>query len=238
MPTISNDAYNKYLENKGQSGYRAAILVSETGDVAGGYSLLVASETIPSIFGSVDSFEFDLLNSPVKGKISGKMTLDDKEVEVLHHRDNVYRFEKLKDKTLNFMVVDSPFVGYKFVGTVSYRMNDATADVLRGTYTITPMSADPVPIYDARKWCTETLCFASVVPDDIDSGKTINLSVVQTNAVVTYSAYKIADDKTETAEPSAIVGSVFTAPTTGGLYAIKAEATGYAPWTTTVYVNA
>ena len=238
MPTIANDAYNKYLENKGQSGYRAAILVSETGDVEGGYSLLCASETVPSMFGSTDSFEFDLLNSPVKGKIAGKMTLDDKEVEVLHHRDNVYRFEKLKDKTLNFMVVDSQFVGYKFVGTVSYRMNDATADVLRGTYTITPMSADPVPVMDARPYCKETLCFSSVVPDDIDAGKTITLSVVQTDATVTYSAVKIAKDGKETAEASAIVGNVFTAPASGGLYAITATATGYAPWTTTVYVNA
>lgn len=238
MPNIANDAYNKYLENKGQSGYRAAILVSETGDVEGGYSLLVASETIPSIFGSVDSFEFDLLNSPVKGKIAGKMTLDDKEVEVLHHRDNVYRFEKLKDKTLNFMVVDSQFVGYKFVGTVSYRMNDASADVLRGTYTITPMSADPTPVLDARPYCIETLCFSSVVPDDMDAGKTLNLSVVQTNATVTYAAKKIAEDGTETPDATAIAGNVFTAPAEGGLFAITASASGYAPWTTTVYVNA
>ena len=238
MPTISNDAYNKYLENKGQSGYRAAILVSETGDVQGGYSLLVASESVPSIFGTNDSFEFDLLNSAVKGKIAGKMSLEDKEVEVLHHRDNVYRFEKLKDKTLNFMVIDSQFVGYKFVGTISYRMNDATADVLRGTYTITPMSANPTPILDARPFCKETLCFASVVPDDIGAGKTITLSVVQQNANETYTAKKIASDGTETDDNSVIIGKVFTAPTGGGLYAITVSADGYAPWTTTVYVNA
>jgi hypothetical protein len=238
MPTISNDAYNKYLENKGQSGYRAAILVSETGDVQGGYSLLVASESVPSIFGTNDSFEFDLLNSAVKGKIAGKMSLEDKEVEVLHHRDNVYRFEKLKDKTLNFMVIDSQFVGYKFVGTISYRMNDATADVLRGTYTITPMSANPTPILDARPYCLETLCFASVVPDDIDAGKTITLSVVQQGVNETYTAKKIASDGSETEDNSVIVGKVFTAPAGGGLYAITVSATGYAPWTTTVYVNA
>lgn len=242
MP-ISNDAYNKYLENKGQSGYRAAILVSETGDVAGGYSLLVASETIPSIFGSNDSFEFDLMNSPVKGKIAGKMTLDDKEVEVLHHRDNVYRFEKLKDRTLNFMVIDSQFVGYKFVGTVSYRMNDATAGVLRGTYTITPMSADSVPILDARPYCIETLCFASVVPDDINAGQSISLSVVQTDAIVTYTAKKISSDGQETDDATVITTDTsgkykFVAPDAGGLYAITASASGYAPWTTTVYVNA
>ena len=236
MPTIASDAYNKYLENKGQGGYGAAILVSETGDVEGGYSLLVASETVPSIFGSVDSFEFDLLNSPVKGKIAGKMTLDDKEVEVLHHRDNVYRFENLKGKTLNFMVVDSQFVGYKFVGTISYRMNDASADVFRGTYTITPMSANPTPILNARPYCKETLCFATVVPDEMEAGKTLNLSVVQGDVSETYTAFKINADGTETAETSAISGKVFTAPAAGGLYGIKVEAAGYAPWITTVYV--
>jgi hypothetical protein len=241
MPTIEKDTYFKYLEHKGQAGYRAAILVKEQS--AQLYSLLVASETVPSVFGTPDSFEFDLLNSPVKGKIAGKMSLDDKEVEVLHHRDNVYRFEKLKNKVLDFMVVDSNFVGYKFSGTLSYRMNDASADVLRGTYTITPMSADPNPVLDARSLCEETLCFADVVPDTIPartgtSATTIKLSVVQSGATVAYSASKIAADGTETPDASAINDDVFTAPSTGGLYAITASATGYASWTTTVYVEA
>ena len=232
---ITNDAYFKYLENKGQAGYRAAMLVKEQGDAF--YSLLVASETVPSVFGSQDSFEFDLLNSPVKGKISGKMSLDDKEVEVLHHRDNVYRFEKLKGKVLDFMVVDGNFVGYKFTGTLSYRMNDATADVLRGTYTITPMSADPTPILNARDLCQETLCFADVVPDEMYQGESITLSVVQNVAGVTYKSKKIEANGTEGAE-TPINESKFSAPTQGGLYAITASAENYAPWTTTVYVHA
>lgn len=234
MPTIEKDAYFKYLENKGQSGYRAAILVKKPADTL--YSLLVASETVPSVFGSKDSFEFDLLNSSVKGKIEGKMSLDDKEVEVLHHRDNVYRFEKLKNQVLDFMVVDSQFVGYKFTGTLSYRMNDASADVLRGTYTITPMSADPTPILNARSLCQETLCFASVVPDEVNAGDKIQLSVVQTGTTVTYKSFLINANGTE-GEATTIDGNEFTAPTTEGLYGITASATGYAPWTTTVFVR-
>jgi hypothetical protein len=236
MPTIEKDAYFKYLEHKGQAGYRAAILVKEQSEKL--YSLLVASETVPSVFGTPDSFEFDLLNSPVKGKIAGKMSLDDKEVEVLHHRDNVYRFEKLKNKVLDFMVVDSNFVGYKFSGTLSYRMNDASADVLRGTYTITPMSADPNPVLDARSLCQETLCFADVVPDTVKAGDEITLSVVQTSANATFTAAKINANGTETPEVSAISDGAFTAPVGGGLYAITASASGYASWTTTVYVEA
>lgn len=236
MAITDKDAYFKYLEHKGQSGYRSAILVKEQGETL--YSLLVASETVPSVFGSQDSFEFDLLNSPVKGKIAGKMTLDDKEVEVLHHRDNVYRFEQLKDKVLDFMFVDGQFVGYKFSGTLSYRVNDATADVLRGTYTITPMSADTTPIMDARALCQETLCFADVVPDTVKAGDKINLSVVQSTATATFSAFKINNDGTTDATVNGISGNVFTAPATEGLYGITASATGYASWTTTVYVEA
>lgn len=234
MP-IDKDAYFKYLEHRGQSGYKAAILVKEQSATL--YSLLVASETVPSVFGTQDSFEFDLLNSPVKGKIAGKMSLDDKEVEVLHHRDNVYRFEKLKGKMLDFMYVDSQFVGYKFSGTLSYRVNDATADVLRGTYTITPMSADPNPILNARDLCQETLCFADVIPDTVVAGTQLTLSVVQSSAQANYAVAKINDNGTETPNTQAISGSTFTAPSTSGLYTITASATGYASWTTTVYVE-
>ena len=247
---ITKDAYFKFLENKGQSGYRAAILVKLHTETK--YSLLCASETVPSIFGSSDSFEFDLLNSPVKGKIEGKFSLDDKEVEVLHHRDNVYRFEKLKNKTLDFMVVDGQFVGYKFVGTVAYRMNDASADVLKGTYTITPMSADPTPVLNARDLCIEALCFGSAVPEECNAGDKIALSVVQTSVTVAYTAYKITESNgvySETKDATAISTSdsdgvvKFVAPEAGGLYAITVESNGtdsgkYAPWTTTVYVHA
>jgi hypothetical protein len=99
------------------------------------------------------------------------------------------------------------------------------------------MSADPVPVLNARPYCKETLCFASVVPDDMEGGKTLTLSVVQTEATVTYSVVKIDKDGKETTASTAISGNVFTAPSEGGLYAITATATGYAPWTTTVDVN-
>jgi hypothetical protein len=238
--SVFKDSYSKFLENKGQSGYGAAILVSQQGDVEGAYSLLVASETVPSIFGTSDSFEFDLLNSPTKGKVMGKMTLDDKEVEVLHHRDNVLRFKRLKDKILNFMVVDSQFVGYKFVGKLSYRMNDATADVLRGTYTITPMSADPNPILDARKYCKETLCFASVIPDEMTAGDTLSLSVVQQEEITTTITFSEAQldemGNVKTGTSKEITGGLF-APVSPGLYEIGVTADGYADWSTTVYVN-
>jgi hypothetical protein len=242
---IANDSYFKYQEQRAQTGYKAAILVKEQS--SNYYSLLVASETVPSVFGTQDSFEFDLLNSPVKGKVAGKMTLDDKEVEVLHHRDNVYRFEKLKGKVLDFMYVDSQFVGYKFTGTLSYRANDATADVLRGTYTITPMSADPTPVMDARPLCMETLCFADVIPETVKMGDQINISVIQeVGTPLKFSVDKYSDGKWKlggSASQFPENGKLEISSTNGfdgsGLYAITVNAGAtYATWTTTVYVEA
>lgn len=237
---IDNNAFYKHQEHRAQSGYKAAILVKEQNQAK--YSLLVASETVPSVFGSQGSFEFNLLNSPVKGRVPDKIELDDKEVAVLHHRDNAYRFQKLKDKTLDFMYVDSQFVGYKFCGTLTYRVNDAEADVLRGTYTITPMSADPNPYFDVRDEVEETLCFADVIPETIKSTDKINLTLAQAPASVTYTAIAIKGNGEEDTTNSVSVDATKPAETTvtvtkSGLIAITARAEGYAPWTTTVYVE-
>ena len=231
---ITNDSYYKYQESRAQSGYKAAILVREPS--SNYYSLLVASETVPSVFSTQDSFEFDLLNSPVKGKISGKISLDDKEVEVLHHRDNVLRFHKLKDQVLDFMYVDSQFVGYKFSGKLSYRANDATADVLRGTYTITPMSADPDPIFNVRDYIQETICFTSPIPDTVKTGEYVQISTSVDGASLT--VYDMDENGNLSASENATisVGNSFMS-TSSGLFAIEASHNDYAPWTTTIYVE-
>lgn len=231
---IDAQSFYKYQEHRGQAGYKSAILVKQQGEQF--YSMLVASETVPSVFGSQSSFEFDLLNSPVLGKIAGKMSLDDKEVECLLHRDNVYRFEQLKDKVLDFLYLTPDFVGWKFSGTVSFRANDATAEVLRGTYTITPMSADPNPIMDCRPLIQETLCFADVIPESIKSTDTINLSLVQTGISATYTA-KDMDGTVVTVSATDPTKATITGVTKSGVIAITASATGYASWTTTIYVE-
>lgn len=234
---MNNNAFFKYQEHNAQSGYKAAWLVKEQS--ADKYSLLVASETVPSVFGAEDSFEFDLLQSPVKGKVKGKMTLDDKEVEVLHTRDNVLRANRLKDKVLDFLYVDSQFVGYKYSGTLSYRVNDADADILRGTFTIVPMSADPDPIFDCREMIEETLCFENAIPDTVTAGAVISASVVQ-DVTPTYTFVKIGtygDEIVSTDITSGTDGKLTISASASGLYGITVSATGYASWTTTIYVE-
>lgn len=235
----NNDMFFKYVESRGNAGYKSALLVKEHGEDK--YSLLIASTSVPAVFGSQNSFEFDLLNSPVIGKIQGKSTLDDKEVEFLLHRDNVFRLEQLRGKVLDFMYFTPDFMGWEFTGKISYRPNDAGADTLMGTYTITPMSASDRPIIDARGMVKETLCFKDAIPESVKSGDSINLSVVQTEAVVTYDQQKLKADGSPNGESTSLTvsnGVATISLTGGGLVAITASATGYASWTTTIYVTA
>ncbi len=234
------DRFYKYQERRAQSGYKAAILVKEQN--AEKYSLLIASETVPSVFGTQDSFDFDLLNSPVKGKVAGKESLDDKEVEFLLHRDNIWRLHQLKDKVLDFLYFTPDCMGWKFTGTIKYRPNDAEADILRGTYTITPMSADPTEIFDCRDLVEETLCFADVIPDVVEKTDKLDLTLVQGTVVSpTYKWFKIKADGTkdsETALTEKDESNLYSIPEGAeGLIGITASADGYAPWTTTIYVN-
>lgn len=233
---LTENSFFQYKETRALSGYKSAWLVKGAN---GKYSLVGATETVPYVFGDKDTFEYDILQSPTKGQVEGKMSLESQDIEVLHHRDNAYRFEKLKGKTLDFMVINAEFVGYKFTGTVDYRPNNAEADINRATVTITPMSASVTPIFNARGEVEETLCFASAIPATVKVGEKFDISVTQVSTGVTYKMVEL--DKAD--EPDATTNLSYTDPTQAtismaGIYAITASATGYASWTTTVYVEA
>lgn len=234
---LTDNSFFQYKETRALSGYKSAWLLK--GD-SGKYSLVGATETVPYVFGEKDTFDFDILQSPTKGQVEGKMSLESQNIEVLHHRDNAYRYEKLQGKTLDFMVINAEFVGYKFTGTIDYRPNNAEADINRATVTITPMSASVTPIFNARGDVEETLCFASSIPATVKVGDKIDLSVVQSNVTATVSAKKIADGtNVETDATSSVSSSNISQVTISeaGLYALTVSASGYAPWTTTVYVE-
>lgn len=242
---LTENSFFNYVEGRGQSGYGAAILVKDPNNGTDGkYSLLVASTTVPSIFGSSDSFEFDLLNMPTKGKIQGKPSIEAKEVEILHHRDNAYRMYKLKGQTLDFLVIGKEFMAYKFVGTIDYRPNDGSSDVWMGTYTITPMSAEPTPVFDARGMIANTLTFANAIPSTVKTNVEVDLTTVWTVTTPSYKVVKIAAETN--AETNAVQSSDYVV--TGskikfnneGLYAVTVSDTAgtYASWTTTIYCEA
>lgn len=234
---VDNNTFFQVKEARALSGYRSAWLVK---GASGKYSLVGATETVPYVFGDKDTFEYDLLQSPTKGQVEGKMSLDPQDIEVLHHRDNAYRYEKLKGKVHDFMVINAEFVGYKFTGTLDYRPNNAEADINRATVTITPMSASVTPVFNARNEVEETLCFASAIPATVKVGETIDLSVIQSGVTATVSAKKIADGTNVETDATTSVSSADISKVTisaEGLYALTVSATNYAPWTTTVYVE-
>jgi hypothetical protein len=236
---LTENAFFQYKETRALSGYKSAWLYKDPD--LGKYCLVGATETVPYVFGDKDTMEFDILQSATKGQVEGKPSLEAQDIEVLHHRDNAYRFNKMKGKTIDFMTINGEFMGYKFSGTIDYRHNNAEADVNRATVTITPMSADATPVYNARPEIAETLCFASAIKATVKVGEEFDISVVQTTATTTYKMVKIGDNG---AEPDATTSLTSTDPkhatiSAEGLYAITVSDTAeaFAPWTTTVYVE-
>ena len=236
---LTENSFFQIKETRALSGYKSAWLYKDT--ELGKYCLVGATESVPYVFGDKDSFEFDILQSATKGQVEGKPSLEPKDIEVLHHRDNAYRFGKMKGKIIDFMSINAEFVGYKYTGTLDYRPNDAEADVNRATVTITPMSADATPVFNARDEIAETLCFASAIPATIKVGDTIDLSVIQNVTKPTYKIVKIASNGTETDATASLTATDPKAATisAAGLFAITVSDTtkAYASWTTTVYVE-
>lgn len=239
---VNEKSFFQYKETRALSGYKSAWLVKDLD--LGKYCMVGATESVPYVFGDKETFEFDILQAPTKGQVEGKPSLEPQDIEVLHHRDNAYRFQKLmKQGTLDFMTINGEYVGYKFSGTLDYRPNNAEADVNRATVTITPMSAETVPVYDARPEIAETLCFATGIPATIKANSEFDISVIQKDkATVLYSMVKIGANNEETDATASLTTTDPTKATINaeGLYAItvKDSAENYASWTTTVYVEA
>lgn len=234
-----------YRESKARSGYGACLMFIDPFDTSitkDKYRLFLPIETVPSIEGSVDSFEFDLLNSPVKGKVVGKESLDDKDVEFLWHRDNVRRLEKYEDMVLNFMVVYADFTAKKFIGTIKVRPNDVSNDVARGTFTITPMSAETKTVYDCRNDVVATTAFVTAIPDYVEvdvvkdktNGKTIMVACDPSTATITATSDKEAFATVTNTESGIKITPVAVG---SALITIKASASGFADWEQTIAVE-
>jgi hypothetical protein len=236
---VNENSFFQYKETRALSGYKSAWLYYDAD--LGKYCLIGATESVPYVFGDKDTFEFDILQANTKGQVEGKPSLEPKDIEVLHHRDNAYRFGKLKGKTIDFMTINGEYVGYKYSGTLDYRPNDAEADVNRATVTITPMSADAVPVLNARGLIAETLCFAQGIPATVKVGEEFNLSVIQKDATIGYVVYEIGENNAETLDSTSLstTDPAHATISKSGLYAItvKDTAENYAPWTTTIYVE-
>lgn len=229
---MENNALTQYKENQAQVGYGSAIFYKEQGDAK--YRFLVASETVPFPFGDKETFEFNLTNSSSIGQVEGKDTTEQKSVELLYTRDNAVKLSQLRGRVLDFMSLTPQKVGYKFSGTISFRPNDATNDIHRGTYTITPMDLDTQPYYMAREDIMTPLFFADVIPEEIslkelgDGATAIKINVGLNGgyegATFKYDTFsKTTNKPTGATNDVTAKDGVIEIPNTTGLYIIYAE---------------
>ena len=228
----------KYCDNRAMSGYGAALLYKESNETL--YHLLLPLETVPTPNGSTNSFEFDLLTCPSMGQVEGKETLDQKDVDFLWHRDNVRRLEALQGKVLDFMAVYRDFTARTFTGTLKVRPQDPTADIHRGTFTITPMNASSNTILDARDLIQDTVVFTSAIPESVVLTENTYSVEVKTNP--TTATFTVESDNSNFS--GSVSGNKLTITYSGssdkpeyGILTIKASAEGYASWETTIAVE-
>ncbi len=236
------DIFYKYQESRASTGDRSALLAKLPEEGVTKYSLFLPVAELPSFEGTADTVEFELLNMPSIGQLEGKKRSENVEVPFMWHRDNIYRLEKYKGRVIDFLDFQPDFTARKIRGTYTFRRDNAQpSDVLQGILTIVPMSMDDTTILDCRDIVEETLCFSEAIPTTVEVGDTIDLSVVQKEAAVTYTYAKI-DKNTQQETPATDAfeiseGKATVKEAANGLYAIKATAAGYASWTTTVYVS-
>ena len=235
------------------SGYGSALLYKDsTVDLDGLYHLLLPLETAPSVTGSVDTFDFDILTCPSKGQVEGKETLDQKDVDFLWHRDNVRKLESLQGKVIDFLVVYQDFTARAFTGTIKVRPQDAGADIMRGTFTLTPMSAQTTTILDARDLIKDTVWFTNSIASRVVVDKTTKVSTVAvetspSDANVVAKVYKYTDgklvessDRFNAEYQEGKVTITYIGEGTSVEYAmveLTASKAGYASWVTTIAVE-
>lgn len=188
----------KHCDNRGLAGYGAALLYRDIKAGDKKYHLLYAGEGVPSVNGSVDTFEYDILTCISKSQVEGKETLDQKDTEFLWHRDNVKRLEKLQGRVIDFLAVYPDFTGREFKASIKVRPNDVTNDLVRGTLTFTPIWASTETLDDVSDIIQDTLAFATPTPSKVEVSTTkpleMECKLVQEADTCTITAKSNSDD--------------------------------------------
>lgn len=236
---IKENDFFKYEETRAKTNYKSAWLVKMPGRDK--YSLIGLTEQVPYPFGDNETFDVNVLQSESIGKIKGKYSMDSVDIPVFHHRDNAYRFNQLDDQVLEFMSINSEFVGYKYTGTVEYKPDTADAGEDKATVTLTPLSGSKTPIYDARELIEDTVCLTSSIPETVKLNTMVDFAIKQ-SGTPSFSIAKISGEtNTKTAMISTtdyeVNGSKITFKASG-LMVITISCADCAPWITTVYVEA
>lgn len=145
--------------------YGSALLVGEKND--GYFALTIPLESVPSPYGDVETFEYNILTEKTKGLTKGKTEATAVTTDFFITKENLYRLDQLKGKVFEYMVVFGNGIGYTFNGELDYRFNDVdNGDNLKGSLTVTPSSVGDT-IYDVRPFIRQTLMFSGTLPASV-----------------------------------------------------------------------
>lgn len=202
------------------------------------YVLFIPLETVPSVVGSTNTSEVDLLTSASITKIEGKSTVDDKDVTFLWHRDNLRRLRQYAGKQCKFLVSYPDYTGWTFEGKIIYKPDDGTSDKLTGTFTIIANKVGEREIEDVRPMMAKTCFITSTIPFELVLGasktQTINLSATSSSATFTAESSAEGINASITGSQLTITGG---ASASYGIVTIKSSASGMASWETTIAVE-
>lgn len=145
--------------------YGSALLVSEHSD--GYFELVIPLESITSVFGDYETFDYNILTEKAKGLTKGKLEMTAATQEFLLTKENINRLDELKGKVYEYMVVGGNGAGYTFNAEIDYKISDIdNGDNLKGEMTITPSGFNDV-LLDCRPYIRQTLTFSGTLPASV-----------------------------------------------------------------------
>ena len=202
------------------------------------YVLFLPLETLPSVVGSVNTVEHDVTTSSSVGKIKGKMTIEDKELTFLWHRDNIKRIEQFIGQQNDFLVSYRDGTGWKFTAEYTYKPDDAPAsEKVTGTITLIPSEVDDNATLDVTALLARTCIISTTLPSEqrlaVSGSKEYTL--VSNVDDVTYTAKSSSTGITATISGNKLTISA-GASAGSGIVTVTPSKAGMGSWSTSILV--
>lgn len=207
------------------------------------YVLFLPLETLPSVVGSVNTVDHDVTTSKSIGKIEGKMTIDNKEITFLWHRDNLVRLNEHLGEQCDFLVSYRDGTGWKFSAKYNYKPDDAGAsEKTTGTLTLIPNAVDDVATLDVTDVMARTCIITTAIDGEIElkANETKTYSLVANVDGATYPKPESSNSNITaeiTTNTLTITAGTSSKAGDSSVIKVKAESIGMASWTTTILVK-
>lgn len=205
------------------------------------YVLFLPTETLPSVVGSISTVDHDVTTSETVGKIKGKLSIEDKEIQFLWHRDNLVRLNQFLNKQNDFLVSYPDGTGWKFTSEYVYKPDDSTSsEKVTGTINLISSKVDSVASLNVRDMMAKTCIITSVLDDEISLSVSGTKEYTLTANVdgATYNAESdnsgITVDSQSLAQGKLKITAGSTATT--GIVTVKATKSDMSSWETTILV--